>query len=137
MNKKTITRTKVKYYEVEIPNKIEDFKRWEFTSGCTTGEDFNTFSRLFKNYLKKQLPNELQITDYSKGHYYVSGFISDGKSFVYFSISDVRHFPAEWHTNILIRTAKHNKDYTGGSNMFTNLESFANNVKKIIDNPDQ
>lgn len=58
--------------------------------------------------------------EYNKGYYYVSGFFKVNDQHFYFSISDVRLF---YDNNLLIRTAKDNKDYTGGSNNYVKIKS--------------
>ena len=128
-----MTRYRVIEEEVDVPKTLEGFKDWEFSSGGTTGEDFNTFARLFKKHIQKNLPEGFKLVAFSKGHYYVSGFVERGGKFVYFSVSDVRYFPGGWHNNILIRTAKNEKDYTGGSNGYTTLEFFAVKVFNLLE----
>jgi len=49
---------------------------------------------------------------------YVSGFIEKNGKYVYLSISD-----SGLGKPILFRTAKNEKDYTGGSNNFANLDA--------------
>jgi len=128
-----VQKREVNYYEETVPKDLEAFKEWEFTSGGTTGKDFMAFSRLFKKYIKNNLPNGAELVEFSGGHYICSGFVKRGEKFVYFSVSDVRHFKNSWMTNILIRTAKHEKDYTGGSNNFTTLENFKSGVERLLE----
>jgi len=123
---------RVFYEEDTVPEKLMDFKGWEFTSGPTTGQDFTVFFRLFISYVKKNLPDGASLVNVSKGHYGLSGFVQRGDKFVYFSISDVRHFPEDWHKNILVRTAKSEKDYTGGSNGYTTLERFSDAMNRLF-----
>lgn len=118
--------------EVEIPSTLKGFFYWEFSSGCTTGSDFKEFARLFKNYVLKNKPEESRIVGFSIGHYFVSGFLEKNGKYAYFSISDVRYFPTDWYQRILIRTATHEKDYTGGSNQYTTLENFREAVKQLV-----
>lgn len=125
-------RERVVLEEEEIPEKLNDFKGWEFSSGSTTGADFRVFARLFRKCIRQTLPPGASLVNVSTGHYYVSGFIKRGDKFVYFSISDVRHFPGKWHENILVRTAKSETDYTGGSNGYTTLERFSENVERLF-----
>ena len=120
-------------YEVEIPNSLNAFKNWEFSSGSSTGEDFNIFAKLFKSFIKKNIPVNMELITFSKGHYDLFGFIKSNNKFVYFSFSDVRHSPEEWHKNILIRTAKSEKDYTGGSNNYTTLENLFYKIAKLFE----
>ena len=41
--------------------------------------------------------------------------------YVYLAISDVRFFRRQWATSILVRTMKHSKDWTGGSNWYCSI----------------
>ena len=127
-----ITRARVTYYDEEVPSTLLGFKGWEFSSGSTKGEDFKRFARLFRNHIKKVIPVGSKLVEFNVGHYYISGFVEKNSKFVYFSISDVRFFPEEWHDNILIRTAKYEKDYRGGSNGYTTLENFDREVRRLL-----
>lgn len=87
--------------------------------GCVTSPEFKSFARKFKNKIKKQL-DKIGGTnlEQNNGHYYVSGFFDYNCQTYYYSISDVRYFPK---AEMLIRTAKHHRDFTGGSNHFVSL----------------
>jgi len=122
----------VHWQEEEIPRTLAQFKDWEFTSGGTTGEDFRVFSTLFRKHISRALPADAKLVKFHSGHYYCSGFIQMDTRFVYFSISDVRHFPGQWHKHILIRTAKSTDDYTGGVNGYTSLDDFTENVARLF-----
>jgi len=127
-----ITRYQTTSYDQEIPKKLEDFRGWEFSSGGVTGGDFKHFARLFKKYVNSHLPSGAKLQKASSGHYILSGFIEREGAFVYFSISDVRHFPGSWYENILVRTATSDHDYTGGGNNYTTLERFGETVGKFL-----
>ena len=129
-----VTRINVSVTTEQVPSSLKAFERWKFTSGGTTGEDFREFAKLFFKHLNKILkPKKLRLVKCSTGHYYVCGFVTDGeKKFVYFSISDVRSFPLTWRDNILIRTAEHDKDWTGGSNNYTSLCKFSEAVYQLL-----
>lgn len=126
-----ITKTRLVEYQEKVPDTLEAFKNWEFSSGVTTGNDFKVFVRKFRTWIKNNVPAGAKVK-ISPNHYILSGFIEIKGKFVYFSISDVRHFKNAWADNILIRTADHDKDYTGGSNVFTDLENFKDDIKKLI-----
>lgn len=85
--------------------------------------EFNAFSKTFRS----ELTNELKavgakLTDFSVGHFYVSGFFSlNGKCF-YFSLCDVRGMEFQSEINLLYRTAKDSKDFQGGYNQYVRLE---------------
>jgi hypothetical protein len=77
-----------------------------------------------KNTVRKAL-KQADFTDikFLNGHYYFSGFATKNNKIIYFSISDVRHFPPTGGGALLIRTAKDYKDYTGGSNNYSSLKT--------------
>ena len=63
----------------------------------------------------------------------MSGFVrnlSTGK-LAYFSSSDVRYSQNAWYNNLLVRTAQHEKDYTGGSNDWASWPSLREKLEKL------
>jgi len=111
--------------------------KWKNTTiqddGGYTSKDFRDFATDFREDLRMSLPETTRIVAYNKGHYYVSGFLLNeltGK-YGYFSISDVRYFPNSWVNDILVRSAKDTKDYSGGSNNSATLETFPEAVERI------
>ena len=60
------------------------------------------------------------------------GFVRRGDKFVYFSTSDVRFDRFGWADRLLVRIAKHAKDYTGGRNQSTELQNFGTVVDQIF-----
>lgn len=106
-------------------------KKWigySFESSSSLTPEFAEFAQDMRAHLKKTLAPDFEIVSYSRGHFYFSAFIKNkaNDKLAYISASDVRFFPNEWDTSLLIRTAQHDKDYTGGANNFTTLD----NVKK-------
>lgn len=104
-----------------------------------TQQDFQSSSSRTPEYLKWHRTFKREFTKFleSKGmtgiafskpnHFDLSGFFKDGSKdqIWYFSVSDVR-----WSKeSMLIRTAKHYKDFTGGANQYIPLtntdETFA------------
>ena len=102
---------------------IEKWLNYSFSSGVTTGEDFNIFFREIKKFIKKNLPSEIELVKMDKNHYYFSGFLKNKKNgkYIYFSVSDVRFFKDDWYYNVLVRTAKDENDYTGGCNNYCKI----------------
>jgi hypothetical protein len=92
-----------------------------FGSGSVNSDEFNTWVRVFKSQLRMEL-NKIGATDFevNKGHFYVSGFFRVGEQLVYFSISDVRGSMNP--DQMLVRTAEHNKDWTGGHNQYVTIQ---------------
>ena len=104
-------------------SELKKYLNYEFSTGVYTGEDYKTFQTKYINYLKSICKeNGWIFVNALRNHYCFSAFIksSDG-NFIYLSISDVRFFRNEWFNHVLIRTAKNEKDYTGGSNKYYSL----------------
>jgi len=106
-------------------NELKKYLNYEFSTGCYTGEDYKEFERKYISYLKSMCKEySWELVKANKNHYEFSAFFKDtDDNYVYFSISDVRYFQNEWYNHILVRTAKHDKDYSGGQNNYTNLEN--------------
>jgi hypothetical protein len=111
--------------------KTDSFRNVEFESSCGKTEQFKSFVRAFRSDVKRLLKGfDIQI---SVGHFYVSGFVSQGDKHVYFSVSDVRHFSDDWYNHVLVRTAKDTKDYHGGSNNYTTLPQLRQAVENLME----
>lgn len=105
--------------------------------GAYVSKEFSSFCRQFINAVKREFPDD-EIVNYSKGHYYLSGFIKRGAKFVYFSY----HVPrgglsidmarSDALRGILIRKAHNEKDYTGEDNHFTSFFHFKENVEYLF-----
>lgn len=109
--------------------------------GTTTSKEFHEFV----SYLKKQMKAsaqergfELVLNAFNRGHYYVSGFFKKEDKYIYFSYDVPRgEYPMDFDARdcskgVLYRTAKHEKDYTGGSNHFTSIASFMDDVESLF-----
>jgi hypothetical protein len=92
-----------------------------FQSSSGKTPEFSAFARLFKKHFTKELESVGALLKvYSIGHFYVSGFFTIDEQLFYFSISDVRNYKEQGHWgSVLIRTAQHLKDFTGGTNTYT------------------
>ena len=106
-----------------IQNELRKYLNYEFSSDPYTGTDYKTFEKKYINYLKKMCAHYgWTVEKVSKNHYEFSAFIKNVNGhLVYLAIPDVRHFPGYWFEKILVRTAKHERDYSGGSNKCTDL----------------
>lgn len=93
----------------------------EFESSSARTPEYLAWHRLFKREFTKFLESKgMTGIDISKpNHFDMSGFFKDGSKdqIWYFSISDLRGFKE----TMLIRTAAHYKDYTGGMNQYAAL----------------
>ena len=105
----------------------------EFESCSGLTPQFAAFAKLFKAAMKAELEKVgATLVAFNRGHFTCSGFYQVGDKFGYFSIGDVRssHSPGE----LMYRSAKSTKDYSGGSNNwgdFDNPNLFERMVKLI------
>ena len=115
--------------------KLNKWIDYDFESSSGLTPEFAEFAKDIKSYIKNNNSQEFELKNFSRGHFYFSGFLMNratGK-YVYFSCSDVRHFSNAWNDNLLIRTAEHDKDYTGGRNNNCNLSELFDKVKQLSD----
>ena len=123
----------------KIQQFLSYYGNYQFESSIGKTKEFSSFATKFKNLIKS-IANEANpnfvLEDYNVGHFYVSGFIknTENDKFVYFSISDVRCPSLQQYVlnNILIRTAQHNKDFTGGANNFVDLHGFGFELANLL-----
>ena len=104
-----------------------------FESSCEQTPEFKSFARKFKNDFENELTaHGFELTKYRVGHFEVSGFFKNvNGDFFYFSCMDVR---TSKEPRLLVRTAKNEKDYTGGQNCWLEIKddmaSKFNNIKR-------
>jgi hypothetical protein len=109
----------------DIPEPLRGWFGYEFSSGPYTGEDYKKFQNAYARWLRKALPK--YKVDVHRNHYEFSAVItrkggdSGPDRHVYLSISDVRAFPTEWYTRVLMRTMGHAEDWTGGRNRYCSI----------------
>ena len=103
-------------------------------------EDFKSYCRKLKNALKKEAKLKgFDDVTLRPNHYDMSGFFKKGDRYVYYSFSVARYgYPTSLDgtdpmTGFLYRTAKSEKDYTGGNNHFTNLLGLVDNALVLVD----
>lgn len=107
---------------------------YHFSSGTTNSEEFNIFFDKFKKSFTREL-RKIKATkiEFNKGHFYLNGFFTVQGQVIYFSISDVRSFQVtDWRgiPQMLVRTAKDYKDFTGGHNRYVTIKP--NMSKEIL-----
>ena len=116
------------YYTL-TPYRNHSIEDW----GGVISDDFKSFARKWRNFVKRMCKeNNWELCWFNVGHYYCSWMVKDGEKIVYCSFGDVRYFSKEWHTSILYRTAKHERDYTGGSNWYSDLMNLEMNIRKMF-----
>ena len=113
---------------------LERYLNHEFSTGCYTGEDYKSFQRKYINYLRSLCKEHgWELLNPCKGHYEFAVFIrNSAQKYIYVSIPDVRYWKNAWYNRILIRTAKHEKDYHGGSNNYIDLPQLPRMAKMLF-----
>ena len=120
----------------DIPEPLRGWFGYKFSSGCYTGDDYIAFENAYAKWLRKALPG--YSVDMHRNHYEFSativrkgaGGIPD--RYVYLSISDVRAFPKEWYSRVLVRTMDHAKDWTGGPNTYCAIGDIPKRVDELM-----
>ena len=107
-------------------------------AGTCNSQEFITFANDFCS-VAKEVAKKIgaELVSFSVGHYYFSGFMSRDGKFVYFSYDLPRHMTldlsrADSLQGILVRTAKHQRDYTGGSNRLCNVMQMETLVDQLL-----
>jgi len=122
----------VAYHKSDLPASLRPFLGHTFFYGESEPDDWKSFQRKYKNAIKKMLPDGWEIVSWNGKWFTMSGMIKTADDrYVYMSVSDVRYEPHGWIGDILIRTAKNDHDWTGGSNHFTSLFEFSEDVQKL------
>lgn len=110
-----------------------------FESSSKTTPEFLNFVRTFKKEFTKELKS-IGATDiqFSRGHFYITGFFTVNEQSYYFSLPDVRSMnyclatnPDSYSSQLLYRTAKDYKDFTGGSNQYVKIQTGMTNEMKL------
>lgn len=105
-------------------NKTLELLEKGFESSSFKTPEFLSFVRTFKSEFTKELKS-VGATNivFSVGHFYISGFFTKGSQVYYFSLSDVRGMVFARTPNMMYRTARDYKDYTGGINQWLDIKS--------------
>ena len=104
---------------------IEDY-------GSTASPSFQQWAAEIRKEIRKicKANNGTLISLPTTCHYFWSAFIKANSGQIwYISCSDVRHFPDD---NIMYRTAKHDKDFTGGSNQWISPDKLTQAIKQML-----
>jgi hypothetical protein len=118
--------------------RIDFYRKWHgvtLEDWCTVvSKEYNSFQNAFKRLLTKMAEDMgARLVSFHKMHYEESAmFERDGK-YVYlshFNNMSNRSRPVLHH--ILIRTAEHATDWTGGPNEYVNWSSLANQIDRLL-----
>ena len=92
-----------------------------------TSPDFKKFASYVKKRMKIAAADRgIVLEDFIVGHYFISGFFRKNEKWAYFSSAK------DCWKGFLMRTAKNSKDYTGGTNHYTNLKGFMPLLEQLL-----
>ncbi len=114
-----------------IMNKTITLLHKGFESSCGKTPEFTAFTKTFKTEFRGVL-NAMRCENitFSIGHFYISGFFDDANGKLwYFNLGDVRCMS---DMTLLVRTAQHRKDYTGGHNRYAHINNLQQTLSIII-----
>lgn len=118
--------------------RINFFRKWHGVTledwGISVSKEYNAFQNAFKRLLTK-MAEEMgaKVVHYHKMHYDESAMIERDGKYAYILHSNNltnRSRPVLHH--ILIRTARHSEDWTGGSNEYVNWSQLANKLDELL-----
>ena len=93
-----------------------------FTSSSGLTPEFKAFATQFRAAIKAELATiGAELVSFNRGHFDISGFYKRDDNIAYFSLPDVRSGRPNKVNQLMFRTAKHTKDYSGGSNQWCEL----------------
>ena len=112
--------------------------------GCYVSKEFHSFQVAFFNAMRKIAASlDAEVINPNYGHYDMSGFIKRGDRYVYFSYSACgnRTYVQLKENSIydcgalcpmFVRTAANEKDYRGGSNNWTSMETCEREIERLL-----
>lgn len=115
----------------DIPKPLQKFVNYTFKSSSENTEDFLEFSNHYKDMVVSKLPVGYSISKWTIGHYYLSAVLEGPDKLVNMIIKDVRFDKLAWATSILLREMKNKKDFTGGSNYYTDINRLTEAIEKV------
>lgn len=114
------------------------FGKWygtEFENcGGITSNQYEKFQADYKTTLREICKNiNFELISFNKNHYQFSAVLRSNETgnYFYISIPDVRSWKNEWANNILYRTMKHEKDWTGGTNRYCTIVQLQSALKSL------
>jgi len=113
---------------------IEKWLGFTFESSSNKTQEYMAFVKDYRREMKTKLTGAFEmLPKTSDAHFEASGFVKNIKTgkLAYWSISDIRNWRDDWYKNILIRTAQHDKDWTGGTNNYTDWPNMLERLLKI------
>lgn len=108
--------------------------------GCSVSKEFKQFQGAMKCEVKRLAEAQgATLTSWSNGHYDMTGVLERNGLYVYFHYSNIdrtkvalTHKYDVWLGSTLMRTMKHAKDWTGGTNHHIEFERFTETMEYLF-----
>jgi hypothetical protein len=112
--------------------KLKKWIGYVFESSSSLTPEFAAFAKDMKSFLKNEF-KDFELVSFSRMHFEFSCFFRNRETgkLAYVSVCDVRYWPGGWYEDMLVRTAKHDKDYTGGANCRCRLSGLGEMLAKL------
>ena len=123
---------------------VKDFKNYDFDS-CDVPEKYwgdYTHANFFKGYFIpiarkefKAIARNIGATlTFSPNYFEWSAFFCKDGKYIYVHVGDVRYdLCGRWYDRVLFRTAKNEKDYSGGANQYCSYDNLGNELLELFD----
>lgn len=121
---------------------VRDFKNYDFENldvpekywGDYT--DANYFKGEFLPIAEKEMKSiarliGAELVEFNPMHFEYSAFLKKDNKFIYVSVGDVR-YSKNWYDCVLYRSAKNEKDYSGGSNNYCSYNELGEKMLKMF-----
>ena len=106
-------------YDHEVPEKLRSHE----------------FAKAYKKYVQQEIkPYGYELVNFSENWCECCGFVTDGSHYVYFNSGDYRTSSpyCDVFEAVLVRQAKNERDYTGGSNTFCSLSQLGKRINELM-----
>ncbi|MDF2841644.1 MAG: hypothetical protein K0R00_70 [Herbinix sp.] len=100
--------------------------------GTDESDEMKQFFKDLKSDIKKALGSKgIKIIRMKPNYYSTTIVVGDGKEkYAYISFGDMR-WNGLWNSQILVRTMKHDKDWSGGHNNFVNYDGIPDKILEL------
>lgn len=118
--------------------RIQFYNKWNGRplqdDGSTVSKAYRGFQRAFKNALADMAADlGARLAWFDSGHYDESAMFERGGKFVYLNhTNNVFRRSVPSFDSTLVRTAQHEKDYRGGTNMFVRWPYLTNEIDRLL-----
>lgn len=110
---------------------VKTYRKYRFESSCVRTMEYIMFEKQCKKELAAQCREYgIKIHKFLSNHFVWSAVLERNGKYVYVSISDVRFW--DWYDKVLIRTMKHDTDWSGGNNNYCTFDKIGETADRLF-----